>query len=98
MGLSGNIITKSQGAAVILGATVTTAQLVPTPPLPPEENYCDDCRICMASCVAGFMDLREKTSISLGGLEALPPFPAWLAVSQGIIEFTYELFYIQADL
>jgi epoxyqueuosine reductase len=71
MGLSGNIITKSHGAAVILGTTVTAAQLLPTPPLPPEENYCDDCRICMASCVAGFMDLREKTSISLGGLEVM---------------------------
>ncbi len=69
-GLSGNLITKKQGAAVILGTTVTTAQLLPTPPLPPEENYCDECRLCMASCVAGFMDQREKTSISLGGFEA----------------------------
>ena len=69
MGWSGNIITKSQGAAVMLGATVTTAQLLPTHPLPPEENYCDDCRLCMASCVAGFMNLKEKASISLGGHE-----------------------------
>jgi len=69
MGSSGNIITKNQGAAVILGATVTSAQLIPTLPLPEEENYCDDCGLCMASCVAGFMDRREKTSISLGGFE-----------------------------
>jgi epoxyqueuosine reductase QueG len=68
-GLSGNIITKNQGAAVILGTVVTAAQLLPTPPLPPEENYCDACRLCMASCVAGFMNLRQKTSISLGGLQ-----------------------------
>jgi epoxyqueuosine reductase QueG len=69
MGLSGNLITPRQGAAVILGATVTAAPLIPTPPLPPEENYCDDCRLCMAACVAGFMSRRQKTSLSLGGLE-----------------------------
>ncbi len=69
MGLSGNLITKNHGAAVILGTTVTSANLVPTPPLPPEENYCDECRLCMASCVAGFMSQREKTSLSLGGFE-----------------------------
>ena len=69
MGLSGNLITTGHGAAVILGATVTSAPLLPTPPLPVEESYCDQCRLCMASCVAGFMDEREKTSISLGGLE-----------------------------
>jgi epoxyqueuosine reductase QueG len=69
IGLSGNLITKNQGAAVILGTTVTSANLLPTPPLPPEENYCDECRLCMASCVAGFMNRRKKTSISLGGLE-----------------------------
>lgn len=69
LGLSGNIITKRQGAAVILGATVTSAHLLPTSPLPPDENYCDACRLCMASCVAGFMNLRKKTTISLGGLE-----------------------------
>ena len=69
LGLSGNLITANHGAAVILGTTVTTTQLVPTSPLPPEENYCDACRLCMASCIAGFMDSREKTSVSLGGHE-----------------------------
>jgi epoxyqueuosine reductase len=69
MGLSGNIITKNQGAAIILGAAVTTAQLLPTNPLPAEENYCDDCRLCMASCISDFMDTRDKTCISLGGVE-----------------------------
>ena len=69
MGLSGNLITRNQGAAVILGATVTSAQLRPTSPLPPEENYCDNCRLCMASCAAGFMSQRAKTTLSLGNLE-----------------------------
>jgi epoxyqueuosine reductase len=69
MGLSGNLITKNQGAAVILAATVTSAQLLPTPALPPEENYCDKCRLCMASCVAGFMSQQETTILELGGTE-----------------------------
>lgn len=67
LGLSGNLIHPQHGAAVILAATVTTAPLVPTPPLPEADNYCDACRLCMASCVAGFMDPREATVVSLGG-------------------------------
>ncbi len=55
IGLSGHVITPEQGAAVILGTTVTTAELVPTPPLPIEENFCDDCRLCMAACISDFM-------------------------------------------
>ena len=68
LGVSGNLITKDHGAAVILAAAVTSAALIPTPPLPPEENYCDNCRLCMASCVAGFMSRRQNTTVSLGGL------------------------------
>ena len=68
-GLSGNVITKSEGAAIILGATVTTAELVPTDPLPNEENYCDGCRLCMASCPSGLMHPREETHVTLGGVE-----------------------------
>jgi len=66
-GLSGNVITPTQGAAVILGATVTSAQLVATDPLPPEENYCDECRLCMASCPSGLMQPKEKSAVTLGG-------------------------------
>jgi len=69
LGLSGNLITKNHGAAVILGSTVTSALLLPTSPLPPDENYCDNCCLCMASCVAGFMNQKEKTSLFLGGIE-----------------------------
>lgn len=68
-GLSGNVITKNEGAAVILGATVTTAELVPTDPLPNEENYCDSCCLCMASCPSGLMHPREETLVTLGGVE-----------------------------
>jgi epoxyqueuosine reductase len=69
MGLSGNVLTATEGAAIILGATVTTAPLVPTPPLPEEDNYCDHCKLCMAVCAAKFMDPKEKTAVTLGGEE-----------------------------
>ena len=68
-GLSGNVITKNEGAAIILGATVTTAKLVSTDPLPQEENYCDDCRLCMALCPSGLMHPKEETRVTLGGVE-----------------------------
>lgn len=68
-GLSGNVITKDFGAAVILGSVVTTAELNPTDPLPPEQNYCDGCRLCLASCASGYMSSDEITTIRVGGRE-----------------------------
>jgi epoxyqueuosine reductase len=67
-GLSGNVITKDRGAGIILGAAVTEAELDPTDPLPPQENYCDQCRLCIASCMSRLMDDKERTEISLGGM------------------------------
>ncbi len=69
LGMSGNLITPEFGAAVILGAVVTEAGLEPTPPLPPEDSYCDDCRLCLASCASRFMDFDNKTQMNLGGKE-----------------------------
>jgi epoxyqueuosine reductase QueG len=66
-GLSGNIITKDHGAAVILGCVITSADLIPTDPLPGADNYCDGCRLCMASCASGFMSAKEMTTVQLGG-------------------------------
>lgn len=68
-GLSGNVITKTHGAAVILGSMVTTAELEPTDPLPPEENYCDECKLCMGSCLSGMMHKKERTTVAIGGVE-----------------------------
>ncbi|MEA3470163.1 MAG: epoxyqueuosine reductase [Thermodesulfobacteriota bacterium] len=68
-GLSGNVITKDYGAAIILGGIVTTAELEPTPPLSPDDNYCDSCRLCMASCASGMMSPDEKTTVTMGGVE-----------------------------
>ena len=68
-GLSGNVITEKHGAAVVLGTVVTTAELEPTEPLPPDEKYCNECKLCMASCTSGLMDANERTTVSLGGVE-----------------------------
>ncbi|MBT4521108.1 MAG: epoxyqueuosine reductase [Halieaceae bacterium] len=69
LGKSGNLITPEHGASVILGAVVSEAELVPTPPLPAQDNYCDECKLCLASCVSGFMDFDSETCVTLGGHE-----------------------------
>jgi epoxyqueuosine reductase QueG len=68
-GWSGNVITKSNGASVILGTVVTTAELVPSEPLPDDESYCDECRLCLASCTSSLMAHKEKTTVTMGGRE-----------------------------
>ena len=68
-GLSGNIITKEHGAAVILASVVTSAMFTPTEPLLPGDNYCDDCKLCMASCASGLMDEENKTTVTIGDVD-----------------------------
>jgi epoxyqueuosine reductase QueG len=69
LGLSGNVITASHGASVILGSVVTTAELVATEPLPAEASYCDECKLCLAACTSSLMDSKEKTTVSMGERE-----------------------------
>jgi len=68
-GLSGHVITRDYGGAVILGTVVTTAELEPTEPLPPEENYCKGCKICRKICVGGTIDTEEQVTVTMGGVE-----------------------------
>jgi epoxyqueuosine reductase len=68
-GLSGNVLTPKDGAAIILGSVVTEAKLIPTDPLPAQENYCDLCRLCKAVCSSGFIDGEEHVSVTMGGVE-----------------------------
>ncbi|OPY07812.1 MAG: Epoxyqueuosine reductase [Syntrophaceae bacterium PtaB.Bin095] len=68
-GLSGNVITRENGAASVLGSLVTTAALIPTEPLNPEDNYCDSCRLCIASCASGYMDPEKKTVVRMGDVD-----------------------------
>ena len=65
-GMSGNILTESHGAAVSLGAVITTADLPPTPILPPEANYCDECNWCGNVCPTSFMSRNEFTTVKMG--------------------------------
>ena len=68
-GYSGNIITKEYGSAIVLASVVTDAELIPTDPLPEEENYCDECRLCLSVCSSGYVDPIEKVTVTLGGKE-----------------------------
>ncbi|MFQ5515955.1 MAG: epoxyqueuosine reductase [Acidimicrobiia bacterium] len=68
-GFSGNVITPTHGAGVILGSVVTTAELDPTPPLPEDERYCDDCHLCLSSCNSKLMSTEETSTVTLGGVE-----------------------------
>lgn len=68
-GLSGHIITKEYGSAIVLASVVTDAELTPTDPLPEEENYCNGCKLCLKVCSSGFVDPLEKVTVTLGGKE-----------------------------
>jgi epoxyqueuosine reductase QueG len=68
-GLSGNVLTKTDGAAIILGSVVTEAELIPTDPIPAEDNYCDDCQLCKSACASGFIDGEESVSVTMGGID-----------------------------
>ncbi len=67
-GWSGNVGMKEYGTAIILGTTVTDAELVPTEPIPEEESFCDNCKLCYKSCALGMFDNKKKTSVTLGGV------------------------------
>jgi epoxyqueuosine reductase len=68
-GMSGNVIMDKYGAATILASVVTEAELSPTDPLPSEDNYCDDCRLCMSVCASGLMSPKEETTVTLGNVD-----------------------------
>jgi epoxyqueuosine reductase QueG len=68
-GLSGNVLTGTEGAAIILGSVVTEAELIKTEPLQAGENYCDLCRLCTAVCASGFIDGEEQESVTMGGVD-----------------------------
>jgi epoxyqueuosine reductase QueG len=65
-GMSGNILTKTHGAAIVLGACVTNAELPPTPVLGQDVNYCDECNWCGQVCPTSFMSETEFTTVKMG--------------------------------
>ena len=70
-GFSGNLIRSDVGAAFILASVVSTAELNPTDPLPPEDNYCDNCKRCLRACASGLMSDTEETTVTMGGVAFL---------------------------
>jgi len=66
-GWSGNIGIKDYGTAIILGTVVTSAELEPTDPLPPEEGFCTECKLCATVCPSRFFDAKEKEEVIIGG-------------------------------
>ena len=68
-GFSGNVLTRSHGAAVLLGSVVTTTEMQPTKPVAAKDNYCDGCKICVAACTSGYIDPEAQVTVTLGGME-----------------------------
>ena len=66
-GWSGNVGTRSHGAAIILGTLVTNAELKPTEPLPAEESWCDRCKLCVAGCTPGMIEKQKERAVTIGG-------------------------------
>jgi epoxyqueuosine reductase len=67
-GWSGNVGIKGYGTAIILGTTVTDAELTPTEPIPEEEGFCDKCKLCYKCCALEMFDNKKETSVTLGGV------------------------------
>ena len=66
-GWNGSIGIKGIGTPIILGGIVTSAKLEPTDPLPPEESFCNECKLCTKVCGFEMFSDEEKTSVTLGG-------------------------------
>lgn len=66
-GWSGNVGLKDYGTAIILGATITNAKLDPTDPIPVEDSFCTECKICTRVCAFQMFSPDEKVEITLGG-------------------------------
>ena len=68
-GWSGNVGIKDFGTAIMLGTAVTTAELEATDPEPEEEQFCDQCKMCVSACATDMFDRNKEDSITLGGKE-----------------------------
>ncbi len=67
IGWSGNIGLKDIGAPIILGCLVTSANLKPTDPIPPEESFCNKCKLCQSACALRMFGSLEEDFLTIGG-------------------------------
>ncbi len=68
-GWSGNVGVRGYGTAIALATVITDAELVPTSPIPQEENFCSNCKVCARACPVEMFSETEKMSFTLGGRE-----------------------------
>lgn len=66
LGWSGNLITPEYGSAVQIGTVLTSAALESDPLL--EENPCDRCKMCVASCPVGMIDKEASVEVAVAGI------------------------------
>lgn len=69
-GLSGNVITREHGAAVVLDSIVTSAVFESDPLLPPRtamDSRCCACKICEKTCTMGMFRDDEEEYLLLNG-------------------------------
>jgi len=67
LGWSGNVVTPEFGGAVRLGSVLTSAVLKPDPLL--EQNPCDRCKMCTASCPVEQMSKKATVTVTVAGIE-----------------------------
>jgi hypothetical protein len=66
LGWSGNVMTPQYGSAVLLGTVLTSAKLESDPLL--EENPCDRCKMCAASCPVEMIFKNESVRVTVAGI------------------------------
>ena len=66
LGWSGNVMTPEFGSTIILATVLTSAELESDPLL--EENPCDGCKMCVASCPVGMMHPKESVKVQIAGI------------------------------
>lgn len=52
---------------IVLASVVTDAKLIPTDSLTEEENYCDECKLCLSVCLSEYLDPVEKVTVIIDG-------------------------------
>ena len=70
-GFSGNVLTPEHGPNVVFATAVSDVPLTADQPLAEEDNYCDECQACNASCPSGFFRFgkKDKVTVTMGGRE-----------------------------
>jgi ferredoxin len=66
LGWSGNLMTRRYGSAVLLGTVLTSAKLESDPLV--EQNPCDRCKMCVASCPVEMIHKKESVEVSVAGI------------------------------